>query len=166
MNDIIDVARTLRSKRYPDASAVFAAGSLVRGEGTAHSDLDLVVVYPAFSSAYRESFRFQGYLAESFVHDPGTLGYFFSEVDRPSGIPVLPQMYLLAGEPHDEMIAGINVKMKIWDALQDSARVGRNGRDPPGESRLTGNLNAVRTCQFHDHLRAQDSALTGSVTIQ
>ena len=89
---IIDVARRVRRERYPDAEATFAAGSIVRGEGTAFSDLDLVVVYRELPSAYRESFRFDGYPVEAFVHDQETIEYFFTEVDRPSGIPSLPQM--------------------------------------------------------------------------
>jgi hypothetical protein len=89
---IIRVAHAIRSARFPDAAAVFAAGSIVRGEGTAYSDLDLVVLYARLACAYRESFRFNGFPVEVFVHDPGTLDYFFFEVDRPSGIPALPQM--------------------------------------------------------------------------
>ena len=93
MNDrIIDVANAIRLDRYNDADAIFAAGSIVRGEGTAFSDLDLVVVYAQVAAAYRESFRFDGYPVEAFVHDPATLEYFFLEVDRPSGVPALPQM--------------------------------------------------------------------------
>lgn len=91
---IIDVANAIRSDRYEDAVAVFAAGSIVRGEGTLFSDLDLVVVYGELPCAYRESFRFGGYPVEAFVHDPATLEYFFVEVDRPSGVPALPQMVL------------------------------------------------------------------------
>ena len=89
---IIDVANAIRVGRYKDAAAIFAAGSLVRGEGTPFSDLDLVVVYARLPCAYRESFRFDGYPVEAFVHDPATLEYFFQEVDRPSGVPALPQM--------------------------------------------------------------------------
>jgi predicted nucleotidyltransferase len=89
---IIGVANAIHADRYPDASVVLAAGSLVRGEGTAYSDLDLVVVYAKVARAYRESFRFDGYPVEAFVHDSETLEYFFFEVDRPSGVPVLPQM--------------------------------------------------------------------------
>ena len=89
---IIDLARTLHADRYKDAAATFAAGSIVRGEGTPFSDLDLVVVYTQLPHAYRESFRFGGYPVEAFVHDPATLEYFFLEVDRPTGIAVLPQM--------------------------------------------------------------------------
>lgn len=91
-NRIIGVAHAIRSARYPDASAIFAAGSIVRGEGTATSDLDLVVVYASLPSAYRESFRFSGVPVEAFVHDPETLEYFFVDVDRASGVPALPQM--------------------------------------------------------------------------
>jgi hypothetical protein len=44
MNDeIIATATAIRAQRYADCSALFVAGSLIRGEGTAHSDLDLVV---------------------------------------------------------------------------------------------------------------------------
>lgn len=89
---ILDVATAVRAARYRDAAATFAAGSIVRGEGTSFSDLDLVVVYAQLPRAYRESFRFGGYPVEAFVHDPATLEYFFLEVDRPSGVPALPQM--------------------------------------------------------------------------
>jgi hypothetical protein len=91
-NRVIGVANAIRSDRYPDASVVFAAGSLVRGEGTASSDLDLVVVYATLPCAYRESFRFGGYPVEAFVHDRETLEHFFIDVDGASGVPALPQM--------------------------------------------------------------------------
>ena len=89
---IIDVATAIQAERYPNAVATFAAGSIVRGEGTPFSDLDLVVVYAELPCAYRESFRFGGYPVEAFVHDAATLEYFFLEVDGPSGVPSLPQM--------------------------------------------------------------------------
>jgi hypothetical protein len=89
---IIDLAISIHADRYKDAVAIFAAGSIVRGEGTPFSDLDLVVVYTQVPCAYRESFKCGGYPVEAFIHDPATLEYFFLEVDRPSGVPVLPQM--------------------------------------------------------------------------
>src|SRR5437867_6829963 len=49
-------------------------------------------MYESLPNAYRESFRFEGFPVEAFVHDPQTLNYFFVEVDRPSGVPTLPQM--------------------------------------------------------------------------
>jgi plastocyanin len=36
----------------------------------------------------------------------------------------------------------------------------------PGQSKQTGNLNIVRTCGFHDHMRFEDASLRGSITIQ
>src|SRR5262245_56240859 len=92
MMEIVATAKKIREERYAGCSALFVAGSVVRGEGTAHSDIDLVVIFPVLKCAYRESFRFAGYPVEAFVHDPATLEYFFAEVDRPSGIPALPQM--------------------------------------------------------------------------
>jgi nucleotidyltransferase-like protein len=95
LNDkVVAAADSIRAQRYAGASIVFAAGSIVRGEGTPYSDLDLVVVYPTLERAYRESFRFDGYPVEAFVHDPETLSYFFMELDRASGVPSLPQMVL------------------------------------------------------------------------
>jgi hypothetical protein len=91
---VVDAANAIRSERYPDAAAVLVAGSIVRGEATAYSDLDLVVVYARLACAYRESFTRDGYPVEAFVHDPETLAYFFFEVDRPAGIPSLPQMVM------------------------------------------------------------------------
>jgi hypothetical protein len=90
--DVLEAARAVMSRRYPDAAVGFAAGSLIRGEGTAYSDLDLVVVYPALPAAYRESFRFNELPVEVFVHDPETLEYFFVELDAASGVPALPHM--------------------------------------------------------------------------
>jgi hypothetical protein len=90
--DILRKAREVHVERYSKAAVLFAAGSFVRGEATSYSDLDLVVVFNSVPNAYRESFRFEGVPVEAFVHDPGTLNYFFNEFDRPSGIPALPQM--------------------------------------------------------------------------
>ncbi len=92
LDRFISAAKSIRDERYADATVVFAAGSVMRGEGTGYSDLDLVVIYPSLPCAYRESFRFQDLPVEAFVHDPETLHYFFLEVDRPSGVPSLPRM--------------------------------------------------------------------------
>jgi nucleotidyltransferase-like protein len=94
LNQLTKVAKEIFESKYPNASVVFLAGSIVRGEGTPCSDLDLVVIFDKLPAAYRESFYFQGFPVEAFVHDPETLNYFFYEVDRPSGIPSLAQMIL------------------------------------------------------------------------
>lgn len=94
LNQLTKITCEILESKYPDAGAVFLAGSIVRGEGTPYSDLDLVVIFDRLRTAYRESFYFQGFPVEAFVHDPETLNYFLSEVDRPSGIPSLAQMIL------------------------------------------------------------------------
>lgn len=91
-DDAIDAARAIRSQRYPGASVLFAAGSIVRGDATPHSDLDLVVICPSLTAAYRESFVFGRLPVEAFVHDPETVEYFFVDVDERSGKPSLPAM--------------------------------------------------------------------------
>lgn len=92
LKELTDLAKKISESKYPDASVVFLAGSIVRGEGTPYSDLDLVVIFDKLAAAYRESFYFHSYPVEAFVHDPETLDYFFYEVDRPLGIPSLGQM--------------------------------------------------------------------------
>lgn len=91
---LVAVVREIHAHRYRDAPVILAAGSLIRGEGTASSDLDLVVLHSRLDHAWRESFRFAGFPVEAFVHDPGTLEYFFTELDRVSGVPALPRMVL------------------------------------------------------------------------
>lgn len=78
--------------RFPDAEVIFLAGSVVRGEETPYSDLDLVVIFKKLPAAYRQSFVHHGWPVEAFIHDPETLNYFFWEIDRPSGVPTLPVM--------------------------------------------------------------------------
>lgn len=72
-------AETVLAARYPDAQFAFVAGSIIRGQGTAHSDIDLVVVYGRIDRARRESFRSGGFPVEAFVHDPGTLRWFMDQ---------------------------------------------------------------------------------------
>jgi hypothetical protein len=92
MQELLETGRALRLARYPGAAAFFLAGSLIRGEGTEHSDLDIVVVFDRLDCAYRESFLFNGYPVESFVHDPQTLEYFFTQIDRQAAYAALPRM--------------------------------------------------------------------------
>jgi predicted nucleotidyltransferase len=86
-----ECVRAVCAERYADAGVVFLAGSVVRGEGTAFSDLDLVVVYESLHHAYRESFVAHDWPVEAFVHDPQTLSYFMG-TDRANGIPTLASM--------------------------------------------------------------------------
>lgn len=94
LDQLTKITNEILASKYSDARVIFLAGSIVRGEGTAYSDLDLVVIFNKLPTAYRESFYFQGFPIEAFVHDPETLNYFLYELDRPSGVPSLAQMIL------------------------------------------------------------------------
>ena len=47
------VTKELFETRYLGANAIFVTGSVIRGEATKHSDLDLVILYPHVEHAYR-----------------------------------------------------------------------------------------------------------------
>ena len=86
------VTKELFETRYQGAEAIFLAGSVIRGEASSYSDLDLVVVYPKLPAAYRESFTHRSWPVEAFIHDPDTLRYFFDKIDRELGRPTLAEM--------------------------------------------------------------------------
>jgi hypothetical protein len=88
----IFAAKDLFETRYQGAAAVLVAGSVVRGEASQHSDLDLVVIFPNVRAAYRESFTHMGWPVEAFIHDLETLRYFFYKIDQPAGTSTLCEM--------------------------------------------------------------------------
>lgn len=92
MDDLKDLVTRLHREKYPSADVIFLAGSVVRGEGTKTSDLDLVVLYESLPNAHRESFLYGGWPVEAFVHDPETFKYFIQKVDAPTGVPSLAAM--------------------------------------------------------------------------
>ncbi len=84
-------AEAVLNERYPAARFALAAGSIVRGEGVAGSDIDLVVVFDHLDAAWRESFMAYGFPVEAFVHDIETLNW-FSDSDIATGRPEIVQM--------------------------------------------------------------------------
>ena len=91
LDKLIKVTNEILLTKYPTAEVAFLAGSIVRGEGTAFSDLDIVVIYDDLPNAFRESFYFRAFPVETFVHTSETLNYFF-ETDAKSGVPSLAVM--------------------------------------------------------------------------
>lgn len=87
----ISAARTCLATRFKGASHLYVAGSIMRGDGTPFSDIDLVVVYPKLPRAWRESFVLDGFPIEAFVHDAETLAYFM-EKDAERGVPSIIDM--------------------------------------------------------------------------
>ena len=84
--DPVSAASAILRERSRGADSVLLAGSVIRGDSTATSDLDLVVLYPTLERAFRESFHYAGWPVETFVHDSRTIEYFFIEKDLASGI--------------------------------------------------------------------------------
>jgi hypothetical protein len=72
-------AKTLFLTRYHGAEFCIASGSIIQGHGVAHSDLDLIVVFPKLPEAYRESFFIQDMPVEAFVHDYETIQAFMDD---------------------------------------------------------------------------------------
>ena len=92
MDKLRNLVTKLHQERYPRADVIFLAGSVVRGESTTTSDLDIVVVFKSLPNAYRESYFYSDWPVEAFVHDPKTLEYFYQKVDAPAGVPSLAAM--------------------------------------------------------------------------
>ncbi|MEF0944297.1 nucleotidyltransferase domain-containing protein [Rhizobium sp. BR 362] len=82
---------TVLASRFPGYSFAFASGSIIRGEGTKGSDIDLVVVFDRLETAWRETFIEGDFPFEAFVQDPETLSWFF-ESDIGRGYPVIIHM--------------------------------------------------------------------------
>jgi|GEM_PF-262551 GNAT superfamily N-acetyltransferase/predicted nucleotidyltransferase len=113
------VAEQLLSSRYKGADVAFVAGSFRRGEATESSDIDLVVIFPKLEKAYRESFIYNDWPIEAFVHDPETLNYFFWEVDAKDGTPSLPYM-VVEGQPIPESHPLVYSLKSLADRVLDS----------------------------------------------
>ena len=98
MNDTrispVEAALEIFRTRHENARVIFLAGSVMRGEGTPSSDLDLVVVYESLPLAYRASFMHRGWPVETFVHDAETLNYYLQEADPQTGFPSMANMVL------------------------------------------------------------------------
>lgn len=113
----IKAAKQIKLERYSEAQTVFIAGSIIRGTDTKYSDIDLVVVFKEVTSAWRESFIYNDFPVEAFVHDPKTLRYFFEEVDARSGCPSLPHM-VLEGIPYPDTSFSTELKEEAADLIK------------------------------------------------
>ena len=117
------VTKELFETRYPGADAIFVTGSVIRGEATASSDLDLVVLFPHVKTAYRESFFHMGWPVEAFIHDPETLRYFFQHVDKNLGRATLAEMVV---EGHE-----IPAATPMTDTMKALAKTALEEGPPP-----------------------------------
>lgn len=87
----LEAAKKFTSEKFPNCQAALLGGSVVRGEQTQTSDLDIVVFDETLEVAYRESLIAYGWPIEVFVHNMTTYKDFFrSDCERAR--PSLPRM--------------------------------------------------------------------------
>ncbi|MFC4410420.1 nucleotidyltransferase domain-containing protein [Chungangia koreensis] len=80
--------------RFPNCAAALLCGSVVRGQATETSDLDLVIFDETLLSPYRSSVLFEGWPIEMFVHNLWSYKDFFksdAERARPSIIRMVAE---------------------------------------------------------------------------
>lgn len=109
-------ARKCLATRFKGASHLFVAGSILRGDGNAFSDIDIVVLYPKLERAWRESFVLDGFPIEAFVQDPETLAYFF-EHDAERGVPVIIDMVANGVILGDASAEAAVLQQRAWQIL-------------------------------------------------
>lgn len=153
------------SERFPTCQGAILAGSVIRGEATHTSDLDIIVFDHNMENSYRESFIVKGWPVELFVHNESSYIQFFQN-DCLRGRPTLPNMVaegiVLKGEEYISRIkkeaqqlldAGpenwtqetIEIKRYfITDTLEDLE--GTNQRD---EALFIANNLAVHVSEFY-----------------
>lgn len=87
----MEAAQSIITSQFPNCDVALLGGSVVRGEATKTSDLDIVIVDQNLPSCYRESFYSNGWPVEVFVHNFETCKTFF-KMDCDRGRPSLPQL--------------------------------------------------------------------------
>ncbi|TCP22139.1 hypothetical protein EV207_13729 [Scopulibacillus darangshiensis] len=85
------VALDYMAHAYPTCKVGLLAGSVVRGQGTPRSDLDIFIIDNQFPSSFRESLHYKNWPVECFVHNDRSYQAFF-ENDCERARPSLPQM--------------------------------------------------------------------------
>lgn len=87
----IEAGNGFINKYYPNCQGALLAGSVVRGEATETSDLDIVIFDEKVSSSYRESLIDFGWAIEAFVHNLTSYKQIFiSDYERAR--PSMPRM--------------------------------------------------------------------------
>ncbi len=91
MINYLEIAHKIVELKYPSCDGALMAGSIVRGEGTETSDIDLIIYNSCIHKGYRESFVFEGVPIEAFVHNEASFKHYFKE-DCDRKMPSLPVM--------------------------------------------------------------------------
>jgi predicted nucleotidyltransferase len=74
----VEAARRFVDAHFPECYVAFVASSVLRGEGTATSDLDVVIITGREDAPSRQSFVWEGWPVEAFVHTETSYLDFFA----------------------------------------------------------------------------------------
>ncbi len=154
----VEAARGVWRERYAGARVMFLGGSVVRGEATPASDLDVVVVFEKLSNAYREAFVFGGWPVETFVHDEGTLARFF-ESDRARGVPSLINMVLEGLEVPEACEFSTALKRRAAEIIEAGPPAWDADELTLRRFRLTDWADDLRFPRSHEEMLATGAAL-------
>ena len=77
----LKIIHNIINEHYPDAKAVFWGGSAAHHEETEGSDLDLVIILESLDKAYHETFIYEEWPVDVFVHNPDTLLAYFKDTE-------------------------------------------------------------------------------------
>lgn len=113
----IEAAQKFIHKYFPNCNGALLAGSVVRGEETDTSDLDIVIFDETVPSSYRESLIEFDWPIEVFVHNTSSYKSFF-ESDRERARPSLPQMVSEGIILKDDGVIGI-IREEAIDLLKE-----------------------------------------------
>ncbi|MGP4040942.1 nucleotidyltransferase domain-containing protein [Gracilibacillus sp. D59] len=89
----VDTAAKFIQRHYENCEGALLAGSVVRGEATKTSDLDIVIFDRNIQSSYRESLFELGWNIEVFVHNLTSYKDFFAS-DCERARPSMPRMVM------------------------------------------------------------------------
>lgn len=162
--DAVEAAKRFVADVFPACQVALLGGSVVRGEATERSDLDIFILDDALVSNYRENFVYAGWMIEAFVHTRASYRHFFAEncerarpslpricaegvILRDDGTAALIQREaeeLLARGPVPWSPQDIDrARYGITDALDDLI-----GATDPAEGLFAANLLAERVHEF------------------
>ncbi|TMV52231.1 nucleotidyltransferase domain-containing protein [Paenibacillus mesophilus] len=88
----VEAAKQFVSDHFPSCNIAILTGSTARGEDTAYSDLDIVIISDDAPAAYAEAYCEYGWMIEILMHNRDTYKQFFDR-DCMRGRPSLPHMF-------------------------------------------------------------------------
>jgi hypothetical protein len=150
MNDPLALLTRLLHQRYPEAKTAFLGGSSTQGKATAHSDLDIVILFDRLDHAYREAFEFEGVKIDAFIHDSETLEYFYEQYDVSTKMLGLPSMIGKGIEFPQKTAFGKTLQKRACTLLESKPTFSEKDRDSY-RFQITDLLDDLKGCEKDSH---------------